>query len=127
MGFMRKNEKILTQNEKAAGTGFCFGVRRAITALEKVAGEQGMIETLGAVVHNQQVLQRLAELVSVWAGTIDDVKGNTAPSARMVSGRMSPQKSARRHLKIVGYYMPFRASRPIGRPTVVQRGIFRHR
>jgi 4-hydroxy-3-methylbut-2-enyl diphosphate reductase IspH len=32
-----KNIKI----EKAAGTGFCFGVRRAITALEEVAKKQG--------------------------------------------------------------------------------------
>jgi 4-hydroxy-3-methylbut-2-en-1-yl diphosphate reductase len=63
--------------EKAAGTGFCFGVRRAITALEKAAKEQGSIETLGAVVHNRQVLQRLAGLGVNVAGGLDDVKGNT--------------------------------------------------
>jgi len=48
--------------EKADKTGFCFGVRRAIDILEKLARERGEVETLGAVVHNQQVLQRLAEI-----------------------------------------------------------------
>jgi len=48
--------------KKAAGIGFCMGVRRAIEILEKVAAERGGIETLGAVVHNQQVLRRLAEI-----------------------------------------------------------------
>ena len=52
----KKQRKI----EKAARTGFCFGVRRAINTLEKVARERGGVETLGAVVHNQQVLQKLA-------------------------------------------------------------------
>jgi 4-hydroxy-3-methylbut-2-enyl diphosphate reductase len=46
--------------EKAGKTGFCFGVKRAIDIVEKVARERGPVETLGAVAHNQQVLQRLA-------------------------------------------------------------------
>ena len=87
--------------EKAAGTGFCFGVRRAITALEKVAGEQGMIETLGAVVHNQQVLQRLVELGVGVAGTIDDVKGNTVAIGAHGVGPDVAAEISRRHLKIV--------------------------
>ena len=48
--------------EKAAAIGFCFGVRRAIDTLGKVARERGRVEALGAIVHNQQVLQRLAEI-----------------------------------------------------------------
>ena len=36
--------------EKASETGFCFGVKRAIDLLEKVAHERGGVETLGAVV-----------------------------------------------------------------------------
>lgn len=45
--------------EKTAPVGFCFGVKRAIDALEKAGRERGAIETLGAVVHNRQVLQKL--------------------------------------------------------------------
>jgi 4-hydroxy-3-methylbut-2-enyl diphosphate reductase len=63
--------------EKAAGTGFCFGVKRAITILERTAEEQGNVETLGAVVHNKQVLQRLKELGVSVADSVSKVKGNT--------------------------------------------------
>jgi 4-hydroxy-3-methylbut-2-enyl diphosphate reductase len=63
--------------EKAGKTGFCFGVKRAIDILEKVARERGKIETLGAVAHNQQVLQRLAGIgVSVVKDSAD-IKGDT--------------------------------------------------
>ncbi|MDD5190979.1 MAG: 4-hydroxy-3-methylbut-2-enyl diphosphate reductase, partial [Dehalococcoidales bacterium] len=63
--------------EKAAATGFCFGVKRAINTLEKTAREQGKVETLGAVVHNQQVLQKLAGQGITVAKTLSDVKGKT--------------------------------------------------
>jgi 4-hydroxy-3-methylbut-2-enyl diphosphate reductase len=63
--------------EKAGKTGFCFGVRRAIDILEKVARERGGVETLGAVVHNQQVLHKLSDLgVSVVKDSAD-IKGDT--------------------------------------------------
>ena len=63
--------------EKATAIGFCFGVKRAIDTLEKVAGEIGPVETLGAVVHNNQVLQRLADIGITVAESIDDIRGNT--------------------------------------------------
>ncbi len=87
--------------EKSAGIGFCFGVRSAITALEKVAKEQGGIETLGAVVHNQQVLQRLAELGVRVVGTIDEVKGNTIAIGAHGVGPEVAEKIRNRQLKIV--------------------------
>ncbi len=63
--------------EKTKEIGFCYGVKRAIDILERLARERGGVETLGAVVHNQQVLQRLAEIgVRVVPG-IDDIRGNT--------------------------------------------------
>jgi 4-hydroxy-3-methylbut-2-enyl diphosphate reductase len=62
--------------EKAARTGFCFGVRQAINLLEKVARERGGVETLGAVVHNQQVLQKLSEIGVKVVNNIDDIKGD---------------------------------------------------
>ena len=63
--------------EKAAGIGFCFGVKRAINILEKVARQRGGVETLGAVVHNQQVLQRLAGIGVRVAKGMDDIHGDT--------------------------------------------------
>ena len=63
--------------EKAAGTGFCFGVKHAINILEKTAREQGKVETLGAVVHNQQVLQRLERQGITVAKNLETVKSKT--------------------------------------------------
>ena len=90
-----------TKIEKAAGTGFCFGVRRAITALEEAAKEQGSIETLGAVVHNQQVLQRLAGLGVRAAGTIDDIKGDTIAIGAHGIGPEVAAEIRKRDLKII--------------------------
>jgi 4-hydroxy-3-methylbut-2-enyl diphosphate reductase len=47
---------------RASDMGFCFGVRRAVEMAEKAAAELGELSSLGSVVHNQQVVQRLAEL-----------------------------------------------------------------
>ena len=69
-------EKKRPKIEKARKTGFCFGVRRAIDTLEKLARERGGIETLGAVVHNQQVQQKLAKIGVKTVDSVDDIKGN---------------------------------------------------
>lgn len=62
--------------EKAAGTGFCFGVKRAITILEKTAKERGSVETLGAPVHNKQVLQKLANAGVTVTGSVAEIQGD---------------------------------------------------
>ncbi len=87
--------------EKTAGTGFCFGVKRAITALEQAAAEQGRIETLGAVVHNQQVLQHLSELGVNVAGTLDDVTGKTIAIGAHGVGPEVAEEIRKRDLNII--------------------------
>jgi 4-hydroxy-3-methylbut-2-enyl diphosphate reductase len=94
-----KNKSV--KIEKAASTGFCFGVRRAITALEEAAKQQGNIKTLGAVVHNQQVLQRLARLGVSVAGAIDDIKGNTVAIGAHGVGPEVAEKIKKRNLKTI--------------------------
>ncbi len=74
--------------EKAGKTGFCFGVKRAIEILEKVARERGGVETLGAVVHNQQVLQKLAQIGVRVVNNIDEITGDTVVTS---SHGISPQ------------------------------------
>lgn len=82
--------------EKAAGIGFCFGVKRAIDILEKVAPQYGRVETLGAVVHNQQVLQRLADIGVRVVNSVDDIEGNTvAIGAHGVSPQLEGEIRAR--------------------------------
>jgi 4-hydroxy-3-methylbut-2-enyl diphosphate reductase len=87
--------------EKAARTGFCFGVKRAVKTLEKVARERGGVETLGAVVHNQQVLQKLAEIGVKVANNIEDIRGNTVvTSSHGVSPELE-EKIRARHNEVI--------------------------
>ncbi|MFC2001420.1 4-hydroxy-3-methylbut-2-enyl diphosphate reductase [Chloroflexota bacterium] len=93
--------------EKANKTGFCFGVRRAINILEKAAHERGGVETLGAVVHNQQVLQRLADIGVRIAKDVDDIKGDVvATSSHGVSPQLEEEIRAR-HINVISTTCPF--------------------
>ncbi len=93
--------------EKAAGIGFCFGVRRAINILERVARERGGVETLGAVVHNRQVLQRLAEIGVRIASGVEDIQGDTvAIGSHGVSPQLEEEIQAR-HIDIINTTCPF--------------------
>jgi len=93
--------------KKAAGTGFCFGVKRAIDTLEKVTRERGQVETLGAIVHNQQVLQRLADIGVRVASSLDDIQGNiVAIGAHGVSPQLEDEIRAR-YSDIINTTCPF--------------------
>jgi 4-hydroxy-3-methylbut-2-enyl diphosphate reductase len=93
--------------EKAAGIGLCFGVKRAINILEKAVREHGGIETLGAAVHNQQVLQRLAQIGVRVATDLDDVQGNiVAIGTHGVSSQLEEEIRAR-HINIIDATCPF--------------------
>jgi 4-hydroxy-3-methylbut-2-enyl diphosphate reductase len=93
--------------EKTGEIGFCFGVRRAIDILEKVAGERGGVETLGAVVHNQQVLQRLAEIGVRVAQDVGDIQGEVvAVSSHGIAPKVEAEIQAR-HIEIVDTTCPF--------------------
>lgn len=45
----------------AAHRGFCFGVKRAVQIAEESYGEAGSIHTLGPIIHNPQLVERLAD------------------------------------------------------------------
>ena len=93
--------------EKAGVIGFCPGVRQAINTLEKVARERGRVETLGAVVHNPQVLQRLAEKGVRVAKDIGDIKGKAvAISSHGVAPEVE-EKIRARQIDIVDTTCPF--------------------
>ncbi|MFC2072498.1 4-hydroxy-3-methylbut-2-enyl diphosphate reductase [Chloroflexota bacterium] len=93
--------------EKAAGIGFCFGVKRAINILERVAHEHGRVETLGAVVHNQQVLQRLADIGVRVANSVDDIQGDiVAIGAHGVSPQLENEIRAR-NTEVINTTCPF--------------------
>ena len=93
--------------EKADKIGFCLGVKRAVDILEKVARERGSVETLGAVVHNQQVLQRLAKIGVRVAKNVDDIRGDTvATSSHGISPQLEEELRAR-NIEIISTTCPF--------------------
>lgn len=110
--------------EKAEKTGFCFGVRRAINILEKVVRERGEIETLGAVVHNQQVLQRLAKIGIRVAKDINDIKSNiVATSSHGISPQLEEEIRAR-HIDIISTTCPFVRRAQVAARRLADAGFF---
>jgi len=93
--------------EKANSIGFCFGARRAIDIVERVAHERGGMETLSAVVHNQQVLQKLAEIGVRVAKDVGDIQGDiVAIGAHGVSPQVEEAIRAR-HINLINTICPF--------------------
>jgi 4-hydroxy-3-methylbut-2-enyl diphosphate reductase len=110
--------------EKAAKTGFCFGVKRAIDTLEKVAREHGPVATLGAIVHNQQVMQRLISLGVSVAGSLDEMKGNIAAIG---SHGVSPQLESEirvRFNEVINTTCPFVHRAQVAARRLVKAGFY---
>jgi len=84
-----------------------MGVQRAIDMLEKAARENGNLETLGAVVHNERVMQKLNEIgVKVIHG-LDEIESNVIAIS---SHGVSPSTEAElrdRKLKVIDTTCPF--------------------
>ncbi|MGE5573308.1 MAG: bifunctional 4-hydroxy-3-methylbut-2-enyl diphosphate reductase/30S ribosomal protein S1 [Bacteroidota bacterium] len=57
-------------------TGFCYGVRRAVETAEK-AGSRGPAFTLGPLVHNPQVVERLSEKGVTPVAALDEITEGT--------------------------------------------------
>lgn len=82
--------------ERAAATGFCFGVKRAIDILEKAAQEFGQVKALGDIVHNQQALQNLAKMGVNVVDNLDDIEDSTvAIGTHGVSPQLETEMKAR--------------------------------
>ena len=110
--------------EKAGKTGFCFGVRRAIDILEKVARERDGVETLGAVVHNQQVLQSLSEIGVRTVRNLDDIKGDVVATS---SHGISPQVEEEirtRHIDIINTTCPFVRRAQVAARRLAESGFY---
>ncbi|MFC1987405.1 4-hydroxy-3-methylbut-2-enyl diphosphate reductase [Chloroflexota bacterium] len=110
--------------EKAAGTGFCFGVKRAIDTLEKIARERGSVEALGAIVHNQQVLQKLADIGIVVVNNMDEIRGNTvAIGAHGVPPQIEDELRAR-YTDIINTTCPFVHRAQVAARRLARSGFF---
>ena len=56
----------------AKSAGFCFGVARAVKLTEQAAAEKRNVKTLGSLIHNDSVTERLREL---GVSRVDDISG----------------------------------------------------
>ena len=92
--------------KKAAGIGFCTGVRRAIDILERVARERGGVETLGAVVHNQQVLRRLADIGVKVVNNVGAIQGKVVVISSHGVGPQVIEEIRARHIDIIDTTCP---------------------
>lgn len=93
--------------EKAAATGFCFGVKRAVETLGKTARERGDIEALGAIVHNREVQEQLAKIGVRVVAKLEDIKVDTAAIG---THGVTPQVEAEmraRHATVINTTCPF--------------------
>ena len=57
--------------------GFCFGVRRAFELAETAVKENSSLESLGAIVHNRQVVDYFQERGIRIIKNLDEMKGDT--------------------------------------------------
>lgn len=67
--------------ELAEVYGFCPGVRRAVQMVEQYFAREGPLATLGAIVHNHQVVDRLSQMGAHVAESLDQVQRAVAITA----------------------------------------------
>jgi 4-hydroxy-3-methylbut-2-enyl diphosphate reductase len=119
-----KGSQMTLRVKKTAGIGFCFGVKRAVDTLEKVARERGRVEALGAIVHNQQVLQRLADIGVKVASSLENIQGDTvAIGAHGVSPQLEEELRAKYH-DIIDTTCPFVHRAQIAARRLAKSGFF---
>jgi 4-hydroxy-3-methylbut-2-en-1-yl diphosphate reductase len=92
---------------RAKEIGFCYGVNRAIAMLEKEAKEHGGLDSLGAVVHNEQVQERLSRVGVNVILSLDEIKNKTvAISSHGVSPQVEADLRAR-EVRVIDTTCPF--------------------
>lgn len=92
----------------AKGSGFCFGVKRALELVEKALGEgKGPFYILGPLIHNPQVVERLSRR---GLKVIDNLKG-TKGGVFIIRSHGLPsatiELAKRRGLKIINATCPY--------------------
>jgi 4-hydroxy-3-methylbut-2-enyl diphosphate reductase len=110
--------------KKASNIGFCMGVRRAIDIITDVADKQGGVETLGALVHNQQVLKKLADHGVSIVNDVSDIKGKTVViSAHGVGPRVTEEIESR-GLTAIDTTCPFVKRAQVAARSLAEAGFY---
>jgi 4-hydroxy-3-methylbut-2-enyl diphosphate reductase len=110
--------------ERAARTGFCFGVRRAINQLERLTAARGGVETLGAVVHNQQVLQRLADIGVKVVRNVGDIRGDCVVTSSHGVAPEVEEAIRARGIHVISTTCPFVQRAQVAARRLAESGFF---
>lgn len=86
--------------------GFCFGVRRAINMVDKASSQERKMESLGALVHNRRVVERLSGRGVKVVETLDDVSGDMVAITAHGVGPQVKQEIASRGLQVLDTTCP---------------------
>ncbi len=114
----------MAEIKRAEGIGFCLGVRRAIDILERTAIRHGGVETLGAIVHNRQVLKKMADMgVSVVNGVSEIKGGLVVTSSHGVSPRVMDEIRSRR-IEAVDTTCPFVKRAQVAARKLAEAGFY---
>jgi len=92
----------------ARGSGFCFGVKRALETVEKALREEkGPFYTLGPLIHNPQVVERLSQKGLRVINNLRGIKGGAfiIPSHGLPSATI--KLARKKGLKIVDATCPY--------------------
>lgn len=87
--------------------GFCFGVKRAVELVERTATQKGQVSALGALVHNQQVVQRLEALGAKVVHSLDEVQGSAVVIATHGVPYRVIEEAKQRGLTVVDATCPY--------------------
>jgi 4-hydroxy-3-methylbut-2-enyl diphosphate reductase len=92
----------------AESAGFCFGVRRALEMAEAATSEHERVYSLGPLIHNPQVVERLAEEGLVVCEGLDELPpGSVAMIRAHGAGPATFDLAAQRRVKLLDATCPF--------------------
>lgn len=57
--------------------GFCHGVKNAISMAEKILAQEGKVYSLGPIIHNKDMVERLAKTGLKTVDDVDEIKSGT--------------------------------------------------
>lgn len=95
------------QIERATEMGFCFGVRQALKTVERAVPQYGELVTLGAIVHNPQVVAKLARQGIKMIENLGEVPGKVVVIPSHGVGEQIIEEMKEKELHIVDATCPF--------------------
>ena len=91
----------------ASRLGFCYGVKRAIQIAESAYNTGGKAVTLGPIIHNPQMVRRLADHGVGYVDDLEDIDSGTVIIRSHGVGPTCYNRADEKKLKIIDATCPF--------------------